>query len=183
MSIFDDFMDLLSDTDLEQDNLSKNVILPIKENQLITDCCPGIVLGSMPTLFYDVDGVLHPNDQVNLSCIEFLIDIIDKLPQLQLVMISNWRETMDKEYFERIFPALIVEKTVGFTPVIIDVNCRRQGEVEAFVKHYNIEKYICLDDEGELYQPSWERLLLIERSEGIGKGTVKAVLNYFNRSF
>lgn len=178
MSIIEDLLDLFSDS--EEDEPNENIVLPIKENQLITDCCLGVVLGEKPTIFYDVDGVLHPNDQANLSCVDFLIDIINKLPNVQLVMISNWRETMDKEYFERIFPAVVVERTVGFTPVIINMNYRRQGEVEAFASHYGIGMYLCLDDEAELYQPSWERLLLIERSEGIDNNTVEAVLSYFH---
>ncbi|WP_019281330.1 HAD domain-containing protein [Vibrio anguillarum] len=153
--------------------------LPIKRDHSISTCCNGVVHQG-PTLFYDVDGVLHPNDVGNLSSVNFLISIIDKVPSLQLVMSSNWRETMDLEFFERIFPKKIKERTIGFTPVLDIYPYRRQREIEAFATHFNISRYLCIDDQEQLYESGWHNLYIIDRSCGLDDKNREEILDYFD---
>lgn len=155
------------------------VTLPIKGDMEIEACCNGNVL-SGPTLFYDVDGVLHPNDTGNLSCANVLTSITSQIPGLQLVMSSNWRETMDLEFFQRIFPKEIVSKTVGFTPVLSAHVYRRQKEIEVFATYFGITRFICLDDQERLYEPGWPNLHLIERSRGLDKYSTEKIVRYFS---
>ncbi|EKG0020376.1 hypothetical protein RZ186_003445 [Vibrio cholerae] len=166
----------------EADNsviLPVKATLPIKRDHSISTCCNSVVRQG-PTLFYDVDGVLHPNDVGNLSCVNVLTSIIDKIPSLQLVMSSNWRETMDLEFFERIFPQKIKERTVGFTPVLDIYPYRRQREIEAFATHFSISRYLCIDDQEQLYEPGWHNLYIIDRSRGLDDKSKDEILDYFD---
>ena len=157
-------------------------ILPIKEGLSLTSCCNNQVQ-VRPTLFYDVDGVLHPNDANNLSCANLLVSVIEHIPTLQLVMSSNWRETMDLEYFERVFPKEIIKRTVGFTPVLPVHQFRRQREVETFISYFGITKFLCIDDQEKLFTPGWPSLHLTERSRGLNQQSIKEIINFFNEDY
>ncbi|WP_425268633.1 HAD domain-containing protein [Marinobacter vinifirmus] len=157
----------------------RKATLPIKEDMEIEACCNGNVLTG-PTLFYDVDGVLHPNDTGNLSCADVLTSITSQIPGLQLVMSSNWRETMDLEFFQRIFPKEIVNRTVGFTPVLSAPPYRRQREIEVFTSYFGISRFICIDDQERLYEPGWPNLHLIERSRGLDECSIEKIVRYFS---
>lgn len=134
----------------------------------------------MPTIFYDVDGVLHPYDTGSLSCQEILVGICETHPEIQLVMSSNWRESMDIDYFKNNFHPKIVDKTIGFTPCLPDSNFARQAEVEAFVSHFHIKNFVCLDDLQELFSPSYGRLFLADRSSGLKPSDVPLILSKLN---
>lgn len=158
--------------------ITNKATLPIKKGYPIASCCNGnIHQGS--TLFYDVDGVLHPNDVGNLSCVSHLVSIINKVPSLQLIMSSNWRETMDEEFFERVFPNEILERTIGFTPVLETYPYRRQREIEAFAAHFGLNRYLCIDDQERLYESGWPNLYAIDRSRGLDEKSSENIASYF----
>jgi len=159
--------------------LPEKATLPIKKGYPIGSCCNGNIHQG-PTLFYDVDGVLHPNDVGNLCCASHLVSITNKVPSLQLVMSSNWRETMDHEFFQRAFPKEILERTTGFTPVLETYPYRRQREIEAFAAHFGLNRYICIDDQERLYEPGWPNLYAIDRSRGLDEKTAENILSYFS---
>ena len=150
--------------------------LPVTEAHRVEHLSIAQVIPSYPAIFFDVDGVLHPYQTGSLGAVKYLTFLCEENPKIQLIMSSNWRETMDIDSYRREFPAIVVERTVGFTPVLKS----RQEEVMAFVNHHGIRSFVCIDDDESLFSKDWLHLYLTDRATGMSKRDALNILNFFN---
>ena len=95
-------------------------------------------------LFASVDGVLHPKHKESLERIETLNLFFSANKSFRLVLTSHWRCEMDQEFFEDKFAPLL-PVTLGFTPLLPTQTHRREAEILAFAKHFNINSMAILD--------------------------------------
>lgn len=159
-----------------EDNTASLPLLPVSESHKIDDCIVSFVDPNAPTIFYDVDGVFHPYQTGSLEALRYLEFLCDEIPSLQLVMSSNWRENMDENSYKHEFSKKIVEHTVGFTPVMRS----RQEEVVAFVNHFGLKYFLCIDDDESLFTPGWKFLYLTDRTTGMSKQDSFNILIHFS---
>lgn len=128
-----------------------------------------------PTLFYDIDGVFHAYQNDSLSQQHLLVDLIAAYGDVQLVMSSNWRESMTYGFFAENFHPIILDRTIGFTPVFDLEQASRSAEVEAFAAHYGIDNFICIDDTSNLFYQNCNYLYLTEKSTGITRQDIDKI--------
>jgi hypothetical protein len=130
-------------------------------------------LSKYQILFYDVDGVLHPGDSETLSRQYILVDYLLSNSNVRLVMSSNWREMMDYDFFSNTFDPIIVNRTVGFTPVLPSCSHRRGKEVLVFIKQFHIKRFLVIDDTKNLFTHDFVGLAHTDRHVGLTLETLK----------
>jgi hypothetical protein len=165
----------------ESRSLPTNDILPIKPSLPISNCAT-VEIRNTPTIFFDVDGVLHPYETGSLASQKYLVELCKSIPNLQLVMSSNWRESSDYDYFRSEFSTEIVRSTVGFTPVYDEYRFNRQKEIEDFAKYYGIQNYLVLDDLEHLFEPRWNKLYLVDRKTGLKPSDLPPIVTHLTQA-
>lgn len=136
-------------------------------------------------LFLDFDGVLHPFpmgvDDQHFSQVNYLWDILDNNPQLDVVITSTWRENKSLEQLMSLLnpPAKYKSRFIGMTPVLEDehnyVPGIRQTEIEAYLTHNNMHScsYIVLDDIEEYFHKNYKNLYLVDGVQGLTQDDVE----------
>lgn len=141
-------------------------------------------------LFLDIDGVLHPfaarHSGSLFTSIEHLWSILERLPDLSVVITSTWRE-------RHALPALVAMLTargherfahrlISVTPDLSDeseyVPGTRQIEIEAWLAANALvgTRYLILDDiEGE-FRPDCRSLHLVDGTIGLTASDVEAIV-------
>lgn len=132
-------------------------------------------------LFLDFDGVLHPfpmsSANSHFSAASSLWKLLEKIPDLSVVITSTWRERYSFEelveqlennggrsYAERFIGVTpIMESTTDFVPGI------RQIEIESWlVKNKSMdEPYIILDDIERYFGSACRNLYLVDGTTGL----------------
>lgn len=122
--------------------------------------------------FLDIDGVLNKESDwcksytINPSCLKVFKELLayDKNPKI--ILSSTWR--VNPEVLEPYF------KIDGVTP--ISTTKTRQEEIDFFVRRYDIEDYIILDDDDSLF-PEKEKipLYLTNYKTGLVEDDIKKI--------
>lgn len=120
-------------------------------------------------LFLDFDGVLHPDGVALFSRLALLEEYLLKMPGVDIVVSSTWRETDSLERLQGYFSEAIRDRVVGVTPSLEDgYDCGgRQREIHAFLESAGLNSenasWVALDDmamffRGRLSAPGPDRL-------------------------
>jgi hypothetical protein len=140
-------------------------------------------------LFLDFDGVLHPDvvsDPALLFCkLPLLEGVLRKLPGIEVVISSTWRETRTLDELRMIFSPDIRETVIGATPHWSDVqdpfehgSYVRQSEVSGWLKQNNRawEPWIALDDKPYLFKPFLPNLVRCDPRTGLTQDVVEKLI-------
>jgi hypothetical protein len=128
---------------------------------------------SRHAVFLDFDGVLHPGFSGTFAYRETFENIMREYPHVDIVISSSWRLNAPLDYLQSYFSEDIAQRVVGKTPDMSGTHTRH-GEIELFAQYFDIEEWVVLDDEKGLFPDFYEKLVLMERHEGIsGAGALK----------
>jgi HAD domain in Swiss Army Knife RNA repair proteins len=129
-----------------------------------------------PTLFLDIDGVLHSdsdawftdNNGVGGNVFRWLLrflDLMEKFPNVQVVLHSSWRYCWktDSELFQNV-PESLVKLIVATTGREI---IGRWESIQAYIKKHNIVKFVVLDDMRYEFPWDLEQLVWCKPTKGI----------------
>ncbi len=154
-----DFLSLIP----EQDNL-----FPVTKSDSAHNLVTRSFSPERPTLFIDIDGVMHRYQNESFECKHHFESIIEEFPNVQFMLSSTWRHDADQEYIESKLGLKITSKLVGATPHLSARSYRRQKEVEQSVVSLGIKKFLAIDDTADIFDPGYEYLVLCNKSEGFG---------------
>jgi hypothetical protein len=121
-------------------------------------------------IFLDFDGVLHRGNSGTFRKLPLLDALIHELPQLGIVLSTNWRHTEDLESLQGYFSVPETEARVfDVTPILHGHSrAQRQREIEAWLAvHRGVARYVALDDSADLFEPNWRGLHLTDPREGL----------------
>lgn len=155
--------------------------MPISEDTPINSLAKPNFKGDL-VLFFDIDGVLHPNQTESLELKDKLLTLIDAYPNIELIMCSDWRVSSPLEWFEKRFgPALSVH-FMGCTPVLDSKQeFRRQREVETFVNHFNVRRFLVVDDRQDFYEPGFSNLVVTDTHTGLTEKNLSDISNLISQ--
>lgn len=139
-------------------------------------------------LFLDFDGVLHPfpmgPDDKHLSAVASLWRILEKNPELSVVITSTWRERHTLEELVALLSAngggQFKHRFVGVTPTLEGADYIpgvRQREIESWLANHAPQNapYIILDDIEDYFDSNCRNLYLVDGSIGLTESDVEAV--------
>ena len=125
-------------------------------------------LSRMTVLFLDIDGVLQPEppqpDQ-RLRSLPRLVSVLRDFPQVDVVISSLWRETLNLEELRALFPLDLRDRIIGVTPIAERVDgwlpARREGEILDWLQASGriCAPWIALDDQGWQFTQHRDRLI------------------------
>jgi hypothetical protein len=132
-----------------------------------------------PTLFLDIDGVLHPQDAASLSAenkvygerlfrwLPKLFEALEPHPEVQVVLHSTWRyiwET-DEELRSQIPPELsaIIVATTGRDIM------GRYDSIEDYCETNNITKFVIVDDDGGAFPYGLPNMVYCMSTQGLSR--------------
>tara|TARA_R110001583_G_scaffold191644_1_gene357254 strand:- start:21481 stop:22191 length:711 start_codon:yes stop_codon:yes gene_type:complete len=140
--------------------------MPVNEDTEISHLAKHGFRGDL-VLFFDIDGVLHPNQTETLEYKDRLLTLTDRLPALELVMCSDWRLSSTQEWFENLFGDELSRRFMGCTPLLSGPGFVRQREIEKFCSHFRVKQFAVVDDRPDLYMPDYQALVITSASEGL----------------
>lgn len=125
-------------------------------------------------LFLDFDGVLHADTGLagNFSRLGHLEKYLLKMPDVEIVISSSWRETYSFDKLKAFFPLHLRDRIIGTTPVLETSfdDGGRQREIEAFLKDASLNEsnssWVALDDMQFLFDADCAQLILVDASNG-----------------
>jgi len=131
-------------------------------------------------LFLDFDGVLHPETTVassELFCrLPLLQSVLDKHPEVEIVISSTWRLSRTVEQLRQLFSAHLAARIVGATPRLDSTNLvdslasyPRHREVVGWLREQkrSYEEWVVLDDKPWLFRPFLPNLLVVPGETGL----------------
>ena len=127
-------------------------MLPVRNQRSLETLAYSGLDPDIPTIFLDIDGVLHRYCNETFERKELLESWL-KEHSCQVVISSNWRESHDTEHLYEALGDLIWSRIVGFTPVLefVEGQGTREREIYEFVQFYGLRSFICIDDSPELF--------------------------------
>lgn len=137
------------------------------------DVWPGPRTGSV-TLFLDFDGVLHPGTSETFCYMNVLERIAQQFESIDFIITSTWRENADRNYLLDLFPVGIRHRVRGITPVL-NGNQARHAEISSYVGQHQIQRWLAVDDEANLFPPSCPYLFLVNRIEALNPANEEAL--------
>ena len=166
-------MTKFSDSTLSIDSKS----LPVKR----------FVSASPSVLFLDVDGVLQTpaaDDWKEMEHCEGLIAVLSQLPQLSIVVISNYSGEGTLDSVRQHFPEEISQRIIDITPVTALSQARkgRQVEIELWLDHHpDVKNWVAVDDEKFLYKDYCPWLVMTHKWLGWTEQTTETVMFLLRR--
>ena len=157
-----------------QRTVEEDIHMPVDENTPFKYLAKNDFKGDL-VLFFDIDGVLHPYQTETLELKGKLLVLTNMFPDLELIMCSDWRLSLPREWFEKSFGDGLAERFKGCTPVLPRGEFKRQNEVETFSKIYKVRKYVVVDDRPDLYRPGFPNLVTTSVSIGMTEETVQQI--------
>lgn len=158
-------------------------IIPVRLGQPIETLALDKLNPKIPTLFLDIDGVLHRNCNETLERKSDLINWLqDK--ECQIVITSNWRESYRLEDLATEFGEVLWARVVGFTPVLeyIEDIPTREREVTEFVNFYAISHFICIDDWREGFsEPPTVPIVFTEKKHAMTDRTFEELSAWYDK--
>lgn len=132
-----------------------------------------------PTLFLDIDGVLHPTNAPYLTkdgkvkgehlfrWLPKLQEALAQFPDVQVVLHSTWRYCWDtdEEVRKNLPPELdaIIVATTGREVM------GRYESILTYIQAHNIEKYVIVDDDGSAFPYGLKELVHCMPSQGLSR--------------
>lgn len=117
-------------------------------------------------LFIDFDGVLHRAESGTFEFLPNLVRILGVMPEVDVVISSNWRINARREWLLDHFPPSCHDRIVGVTPVLSGRH-QRQAECEAFAAAAGATRFLAVDDERDLFHPACPWVVYTDRYEGL----------------
>ena len=139
-------------------------------------------------LFLDFDGVLHPDGIALFSKLDLFERYLLKMPGVDIVISSTWREDHSLTALKNYFPASIRNQIIGVTPVLDDgYECAgRQREIQAYLDRAGLNKdncaWVALDDIALFFEADWPHLILTDASSGFTDANGRALLEWYQRA-
>ena len=148
----------------------------------------GIIDGFMrKILFLDFDGVLHADGaSVRLSQFPLLESYLAKMPDVDIVISSTWREAYSLEKLRALFPASLRDKVIGVTPILEDSydDGGRQREIEGFLRKASLNHknaaWIALDDRADFFDRGCPFLLLVDPARAFSDDEGRKLLSWYH---
>ncbi len=139
---------------------------------------------SLPTLFLDFDGVLHPNHShpgQMFSRTPLLVDAIQSW-KLDIVISSSWRFGHRLPGLRALLPEAIRDRVVGATgPAHIGCHARWH-EISTYCASKDITNWRALDDAAFEFPDPCSELIHCEGGIGIGEAQVAALKHWLGSS-
>jgi hypothetical protein len=140
-------------------------------------------------LFLDFDGVLHPfpmtPTSIHFSATSALWKVLDKLPELSVVITSTWRERFSLPQLVELLKdhggERFTGRFIGVTPIMESatdyVPGIRQREIESWLVQNRIveEPYIILDDIEEYFDSTCTNLYLVDGVTGLTESDAEMI--------
>lgn len=139
-------------------------------------------------LFLDFDGVLHGNRHREFAKLGLFEHYLEKMPKLEIVISSSWREQYSLDELKALFNDSIREQIIGITPIL---DCGfdhggRQQEIETFLFEADLHRqkafWIALDDLPHLFMPDCPYLTLVDPESGFTDDNGRTLLDWYARS-
>ena len=137
-------------------------------------------MSTMPILFLDFDGVLHPehcHESKHFCCLPILEEVLREVPECKVVITSTWRLERSFEALLRRFSPDIAAMVEGVTPRYCDlkntpdtlVSYQREAECNAWLWANDMpySSWVALDDRSWLYRPFCKSLFLVNGRTGL----------------
>lgn len=131
-----------------------------------------------PVLMLDVDGVLHPGDVETLEFKPLLYQILDLIPELQVVFSSNWQHDARHDWLVERFSYEYKHQFCGVTGPKLECEFPRRHEIERFAREHGLKCFVAVDDRPELFGPECPWLFVVPRSRGLDEGNHLALASF-----
>lgn len=145
-------------------------------------------------LFLDFDGVLHPrpiigrSGEADLFCSQHLLeDVLRKVPQVEVVISSSWREQHPLDEIREHFAEDLRDRIVGMTPRPGEDIELAPSKLADYPRHTQCvawlvrhrppgTRWLAIDDDAEHFSPRCAQLLLVDGSVGLTAATAARLL-------
>jgi hypothetical protein len=140
-------------------------------------------------LFLDFDGVLHSDGSGSFSKLDLFEECLSKMPEVEIVISSTWRETDSIEQLRNYFSAHVRDRIIGITPSLEGgYECGgRQREIEAFLGSAGLDgenaSWVALDDIPLFFEDDCPNLVLADSSQGFTESNGKSLLEWYESAF
>ncbi len=130
-------------------------------------------------LFLDIDGVLHRAENGSLEYMGVLESVLNKRPDVGIILSTNWRIGATRESVLRHFPHSVRERIAGANP---DLDGKvadhvRFHECMYVVNVFGLTRYTFVDDTARLFPDNCRALFLTLRHEGLNESAVAALMD------
>jgi hypothetical protein len=140
-------------------------------------------------LFLDFDGVLHADGDVGREfCrLPHLDKYLEKMPDIEIVISSSWRDAHSLEELKEFFPLHLREKIIGVTP---SHPCGfesggRQREIEEFLEAASLShedsSWVALDDMEFIFDSNCRNLVLVNANSGFSDDEGRKLLAWYEQ--
>lgn len=127
-------------------------------------------------LFLDFDGVLHRAEDGSFEFVPRLEELLNLVPDLDVVISSTWRINASRSALLGYFPPSTHDRIVGVTPVF---HCRhaRQAECLAYAAAAGVTRFVAVDDDRSGFAPDCPWLVLTDRYQGLDASVVQRIID------
>lgn len=141
--------------------------------------------GQATAVFFDIDGVLHPQpssfyedayryrESAWFRWQVALLDALAPYPDCHLVLHSSWRLAYrGPDLHDSLPPELGARLTAVANPGIAS----RFGAIQDYARRHQLTGYVIVDDEAKEFPPGLPELLLLDPDQGLGNPAAVAQL-------
>ena len=128
-------------------------------------------------LFLDFDGVMHRAENGSFENMPQLKWLLESLPDLRLVISSDWRLTMDEAALLALFPKEIRSRIVGTTPYLRGQP--REQECRQFALEHGVVRYLAVDDDTTVFSSGCPFLVQTDRYIGLDSAVAERIVEQF----
>jgi len=136
-------------------------------------------------IFLDFDGVLHCDLDASFSKLPLVEKYLQKMPDVEIVISSAWRETLNLEELRNIFSTEFRHRVLGVTPMLKEGYDAggRQREIEIYLKNNNLDEnnasWIAIDDIEELFDNGYKNLIVTNYLTGFTEKDGEFLLKWY----
>ncbi|MWT73249.1 hypothetical protein GQM18_20075 [Escherichia coli] len=134
-------------------------------------------------LFLDFDGVIHKCQNESFEQMYLIERLLDACPSMFIVISSSWRECASISYLKSLFRSPYRDRVIGATPSLslpsgnIGV---RAAECEYFATRYQVNAFICLDDDLTLFPSGYPHLFPTDYYTGVNEKDIVDLIARYN---
>ncbi len=164
---------------LQQEELSSTIApLPLNEEHNIKDIISVHFSAAKPTLFLGIHGVLHRNQNETLELKGTFMEILNAVPDIQIILSSDWRSDCDETWLKNKLGSDLFSKIVGYTPVTLEHD--KSLEIEMVLDYKTPSKFVILDSEKLSTTRQNGLVVRTESYKGIEQEQVDKIVQYFS---